>query len=90
MNYHTAPTRPKARKEHRCIFCGGPILVGERYMQQTGFYEGQPYRNRYHSECYETLLEEEPSGDWVFSPYSGDCPARVQATVDARRKENLK
>ena len=24
--------------KNRCIYCGGPILVGEQYVQQEGFY----------------------------------------------------
>ena len=39
-DHHGTPTHPKANKEHRCIYCGGPILVGEQYVQQEGFYDG--------------------------------------------------
>lgn len=39
-DHHGTPTHPKAKKEHRCIYCGGPILVGEQYVQQEGFYDG--------------------------------------------------
>lgn len=85
-DYHVAPTHPRARKEHRCIYCGGPILVGEQYVQQEGFYDGAPYRNRYHAECRETCVDEcREYGDWEFVPYSGEYPERVKAIVDARR-----
>lgn len=85
-DHHSPPTRPVARKEHRCIYCGGPILVGERYTQQTGIYDGEPYRSRYHAECYEDCADEcNRYGDWEFTPYSADYPPRVQAIVDARR-----
>jgi len=80
------PTHPKAKKEHRCIYCGGPILVGEQYVQQEGFYDGAPYRNRYHAECYETCAEEcSYYGEWEFSPYNGEYPERVKAVVDVRQ-----
>lgn len=84
-DFHSTPTHPKARKEHCCIYCGGPILAGEQYTQQTGFFEGDPYRNRYHNECYETCADEYSYyGEWEFSPFNGEYPARVKAIVDAR------
>lgn len=81
-DYHSEPTRPKARNEHRCIYCAGPILVGEQYVQQTGIYDGAPYRNRYHDECFSTFAE---YNEWEFSPYDGELPERVRVIVDARR-----
>ena len=85
-DYHRPPTHPKARTEHRCIYCGGPIPVGEKYTQQTGFYDGAAYRNRYHDECYADCGNEcSYYGEWEFSPFSADYPPRVKAIVDARR-----
>lgn len=74
---HNEPTRPKARKRHRCIFCYGPIVAGEQYVQQSGFYDGAPYRNKYHAECWTEL---EAEGPWFeFTPGEGDWPERVRA-----------
>jgi hypothetical protein len=85
-DHHGTPTHPKAKKEHRCIYCGGPILVGEQYVQQEGFYDGAPYRNRYHAECYETCADEcRYYNEWEFYPYNGEYPERIKAVVDARR-----
>lgn len=85
-DHHGTPTHPKAKKEHRCIYCGGPILVDEQYVQQEGFYDGAPYRNRYHAECYETCADEcSYYGEWEFSPYNGEYPEPIKAVVDARR-----
>lgn len=30
----------KARKEHRCEYCGKKIKIGETYSRETGIYEG--------------------------------------------------
>lgn len=85
-DYHSTPTHPKARKEHRCIYCGGPIPTGEQYVQQTGFYDGAPYRNRYHAECYDDCANEcAYYNEWEFMPYSADYPPRVLAIIDQRR-----
>ncbi len=54
-DFHNPPTHPKARKPHRCDPCQAMIPQGEVYVQQTGFYEGSPYRNRYHQECWDIL-----------------------------------
>ena len=85
-DHHSDPTRPKARKEHRCIYCYGPILPGEQYVQREGFYDGAPYRNRYHAECFEDCAEEARlGGDWEFTPGSADYPERIKPVVEARR-----
>lgn len=46
-------TRPTARKEHKCMYCGGTINVGEKYERQTNIYEGQIYDWVCHIECQE-------------------------------------
>lgn len=83
-DHHSAPTAPRARKEHRCIWCGGPIIVGEIYKQQTGIYDGAPYRNRYHAECWDDASDNNWD-DGEFMPYSADYPERVRLIVEARR-----
>ena len=34
---------PVARKEHKCMLCGGIIHPGEKYHRQTLVYDGNPY-----------------------------------------------
>lgn len=78
-DYHGPLAHPKAKKKHQCIYCGGPIPVGEKYVQQEGFFDGYPYRNRYHAECYKTCGDEcAEYGDWEFTPYSGEVPERIR------------
>jgi hypothetical protein len=73
-DHHNQPTNQAARKAHRCISCAYGIPVGERYVQQTGFYEGARYRNKYHQECWDALVEEH---DFEFMPGSGEPPERL-------------
>jgi hypothetical protein len=42
---------PTARKEHKCMFCGGVINVGDKYERQTNIYDGQIYDWVCHLEC---------------------------------------
>lgn len=69
-------TRPTARKPHRCIWCYWPIPIGEQYVQQEGFFDGAPQRNRYHNECWSDLLAEGPFCE--FTPGCADPPERLQ------------
>lgn len=42
---------PTARKEHKCMCCGGVINVGDKYERQTIIYDGQIYDWVCHLEC---------------------------------------
>ena len=42
---------PTARKEHKCMWCGGEIKVGEKYERCTNLFEGQIYDWVVHLEC---------------------------------------
>lgn len=44
---------PTARKEHKCMFCGGTINVGEKYERQILIYDNQIYDWVCHLECSE-------------------------------------
>lgn len=43
--------KPIARKEHKCMFCGGIIKIGEKYDRQTCVYDGAAYDWINHHEC---------------------------------------
>lgn len=67
----------KARKPHRCIWCGQTIEVGQRYTHRRGVFEGDLQTDDWHPEC-EKAAEEEmraEGGYWEFSPYEGQRPA---------------
>lgn len=40
MSTILSESRPTARKEHTCDFCGHAIPVGEKYNLQVGVYDG--------------------------------------------------
>ncbi len=44
-------TCPKAKKEHRCNWCGEKIQVGETYHRSTYAYNGLVYDFLCHKEC---------------------------------------
>ena len=70
-DYCRAPEWRTAAKEHRCIYCGESIPKGESYREQTGYWEGSAFRNRFHAECFQALCDE---GEGEFTPYSEERP----------------
>lgn len=50
-------TYPVARKEHQCVACGDPILIGTKHCYDIGIYHGDFQANRWHTECYEFAAE---------------------------------
>lgn len=44
-------SKPTARKEHKCEFCGGTIAIGEKYDRQTSVYDGGVYDWITHCDC---------------------------------------
>lgn len=48
-------TRPRARKEHRCVECRLPIPVGVRYVRTWGIWDGEASSYAQHIECRELL-----------------------------------
>lgn len=73
-------TRPKARKQHQCNACCAPIPVGEVHCQQTGHFDGRAFRNRFHAECWDALID---GGDFEFIPGDIEPPERLAAKVSA-------
>lgn len=49
----------KARKAHRCIWCGEQIEPGERYFHWRGVFEGDIQSNNWHKECDEAVASED-------------------------------
>lgn len=73
-DFFDTPSHPVARKQHRCGPCYTAILVGEKHVCQSGFFEGSAFRNRYHQECWDELIKE---GNFEFTPGDFEPPIRV-------------
>ena len=70
---------PVARKEHRCIWCGQKILIGEKYCDRRGAFDGSIQRDRFHLECEKSSSEYFRSGEDEFDPYENERPTTPPA-----------
>jgi lipocalin len=68
--YNPSETR-KARKDHRCTYCGEVINKGDDYTFQKGHYDGAWYELKMHPECWEDQCE---NGDGEYTLYSNERP----------------
>ena len=66
-----AESKPKAAKEHRCIWCGETILKGEIHVQQSGVFDGELQENRFHYDCHPAMQTDlRESREDEFEPYA--------------------
>lgn len=71
----------KARKPHRCIWCGQPIAIGESYRHERSTFNGDFQVQDWHPECDNAFAEElryEGGGEMEFSPYENTRPPAQQ------------
>lgn len=73
---------PVAKKQHRCIWCGEPVLVGEKYRREKSVYCGEMQNFAWHHECDDEAKEEFLHGDNEFVAYSADRPMPLPPTGD--------
>lgn len=72
----------KARKEHRCEYCSGPIPAGETYFRFVGMFDDEFQNWAMHEECHAAYND---SGEYEFMPGDGEMPERVKALIQERR-----
>lgn len=73
----------KARKEHRCTWCGQKILAGEKYHFFVVIYEGEAQSNKFHPECEEDLqaaITDQRGGCFEFLPGEQERPKVMNET----------
>ena len=75
--YHLTSENRKARKPHRCIWCGQAIIVGEQYIHIRGVMDGDMQTDAWHPECRTGAADEcGTSGDWEFTAFDNERPAK--------------
>lgn len=67
----------RARKAHRCSWCGQPIPVGEVYVRTRFAFEGDPGSNKFHLECDKAAEDDYAEWGEGFMPYENERPAKV-------------
>ena len=70
-------TRPKAKKAHKCAWCGEEIPVGEIHRHEVSKYCGDFQNHRWHLECDEAAKKSfDESFDEEFELYGNERPNR--------------
>ena len=73
MSYHCFSNKEvKARKQHKCIWCGESINKGDSYQHEKSIYDGRFQNHHWHIECDSDAYEYFKYGDTEFSPYSNE------------------
>ena len=68
----------KARKQHRCIWCGEAITPGDKYQDERSVYDGTFQRMRWHPECRQDACDGWADGDDAeFMPHSAERPQSI-------------
>jgi len=71
MEHHEfSTTKHKARKQHRCIWCGEAIVIGEKYVLHKIKFDGVFQSNKYHAECWGSMLCSDFDPDVGYAAFS--------------------
>ncbi len=69
----------KARKHHRCYFCGEAICIGDRYDYRCGTTSGELWAMHMHPECNEATHE------WKEEDYETFSEGTMKRGIDAHK-----
>ncbi len=67
-------TYPIARKQHRCVWCGERIEIGEKYTHEKSVYDGNMQDHKWHMECDKAAGEYFKSGEEEFDAGVNERP----------------
>lgn len=67
-------TERKANKRHTCIWCGGRVESGTRYLHEKSIYEDSFQNHKWHFEC---LDDARIKSDGEFTPYINERPKEI-------------
>lgn len=83
MEFYTSKT-PKARKTHKCQYCGKEIAKGEKYSYESGKFEGELFTRKLCLTCADILdtylvdvgeneFDWWEIDDWLTEGYCDEC-----------------
>ena len=76
-------TKPRARKEHKCVECSRTIAVGEQYHRESGL---DYYREYWFT--YATCLHCDAARDWLWNVCQGFLYEGVLIDLEEHVQEN--
>ena len=79
-DFFNAVENRKAKKPHKCSYCGEAINSGDTYCFQKGNYDGEWFESKMHPECMDDLNE---NGEGEYLVYGQDRPGKKAEELDA-------
>ena len=79
---------PKARKQHRCIWCGEAIEVGETYRHEISIFDGNWQNHKWHLECDKDAQEYLKDNGPEFEAYESPRPSMANAKAQGMSRED--
>jgi len=84
-------TTRRARKQHKCIWCGQAINIGDTFEDERSVYEGHVQHHRWHAECLDG--QRKIASEWgsdEFSAYENERPASDNRTPASAADNQLR
>jgi hypothetical protein len=77
MSYQLLSLRHvKAKKRHKCIWCGQRTEIGDQYVREFSMYCGDVQDHKWHSECYDDAQKQFSTGDVEFESFDNERPSK--------------
>ena len=87
MSYeHIRDDIRKARKTHRCVWCGEEIKPGEKYHDRAYTFEGDFRADKMHLECMKACGESDDIGDG-FEEYQQIRGKTLEESINIKDQE---
>ena len=85
MKFYTPTKTLKARKAHRCTYCGQAIEIGMTYLTWASIsIDGEWYTNKMHPECLDDAREWGHAGDFEYTLFDNERPTSTVPNTTQR------
>lgn len=77
----TIRTLKTARKNHRCTYCGDPIIAGDKYYTWESV-DDSWFHSKMHPECVDALYDDYEDSFDEYQPFDNERPVGADKFSD--------